>query len=104
MGGAAHGKSVVVYTLSHFGELEKYGLIERSCRGHNGVKSVQTALGKNKMPFTRICIGIGRPKSHDPKVVSSYILQKMTPKEKNILGESAHECMKIIRDITDGVI
>ena len=56
------------------------------------------------MPFTRICVGIGRPESRDPKDVSSYVLRKMTPKEKNIFGESAHECMKIIRDITDGVI
>jgi PTH1 family peptidyl-tRNA hydrolase len=84
--------------------LEKHGLIELSCRGHNGVKSVQTALGKNKMPFTRICVGIGRPESRDPKDVSSYVLRKMTSKEKNMLGESAHECMKIIRNITDGVI
>jgi len=84
--------------------VRKYGLIEHSRRGHNGVKSIQTALSKSKVPFTRICVGIGRPESRHPKDVSSYVLRKMNSKEKNILGKSAHDCMKIIRDITDGVI
>jgi len=40
--------------------------------GHNGLKSLKTGLGS--ADFARIRIGVGRPQSTDPEVVSAYVL------------------------------
>ena len=40
--------------------------------GHNGLKSVKQGLGSAE--FRRIRVGVGRPDSTDPEVVSSYVL------------------------------
>ncbi len=40
--------------------------------GHNGLKSVRQALGTTD--FWRVRIGIGRPDSTDPEIVSRYVL------------------------------
>ena len=41
-------------------------------RGHNGIKSIVTAFGHNE--FEKIKIGIGRPNSKNPEIVSNYVL------------------------------
>jgi PTH1 family peptidyl-tRNA hydrolase len=40
--------------------------------GHNGLKSLKRELGSGD--FTRVRVGVGRPDSTDPEVVSSYVL------------------------------
>jgi PTH1 family peptidyl-tRNA hydrolase len=40
--------------------------------GHNGLKSIKRELGG--VEFTRVRVGVGRPKSTDPEIVSSYVL------------------------------
>ena len=40
--------------------------------GHNGLKSLSTALGGRD--FHRIRVGVGRPDSADPEIVSGYVL------------------------------
>jgi PTH1 family peptidyl-tRNA hydrolase len=40
--------------------------------GHNGLKSVKTGLGT--ADFTRIRVGVGRPDSTDPEIVSKWVL------------------------------
>lgn len=40
--------------------------------GHNGLKSLKRELGGAE--FMRIRVGVGRPSSTDPEVVSSYVL------------------------------
>lgn len=40
--------------------------------GHNGLKSVRQALGT--ADFRRVRVGIGRPDSTDPEIVSRYVL------------------------------
>jgi PTH1 family peptidyl-tRNA hydrolase len=40
--------------------------------GHNGLKSVARELGGTG--FTRVRVGVGRPESSDPEVVSAYVL------------------------------
>jgi PTH1 family peptidyl-tRNA hydrolase len=52
-----------------------------SAKGHNGLKSIQAHLGKD-VSWSRIGIGIGRPSSRDPEVVSAYVLGKMSPQER----------------------
>jgi PTH1 family peptidyl-tRNA hydrolase len=42
--------------------------------GHNGLKSVQAALGT--ADFQRIRIGVGRPPTTDPDLVAAYVLGK----------------------------
>jgi peptidyl-tRNA hydrolase, PTH1 family len=40
--------------------------------GHNGLKSLKRELGSPD--FMRVRVGVGRPKSTDPEVVSAYVL------------------------------
>ena len=40
--------------------------------GHNGLKSVRDGLGS--ADFRRVRVGVGRPDSTDPEIVSSYVL------------------------------
>ena len=42
--------------------------------GHNGLKSLKRELGAPD--FWRIRIGVGRPDSTDPEIVSAYVLGK----------------------------
>lgn len=45
-------------------------------KGHNGLKSMLTK------DYTRIGVGIGRPSSRDPEIVSAYVLRKMQGHER----------------------
>jgi PTH1 family peptidyl-tRNA hydrolase len=40
--------------------------------GHNGLKSLARALGGTE--FTRVRVGVGRPSSTDPEIVSAHVL------------------------------
>ncbi len=40
--------------------------------GHNGLRSIQKELGTNE--FRRVRVGVGRPDSTDPEVVSNWVL------------------------------
>jgi PTH1 family peptidyl-tRNA hydrolase len=40
--------------------------------GHNGLKSLKQGLGSAE--FARVRVGVGRPDSTDPEIVSSYVL------------------------------
>jgi peptidyl-tRNA hydrolase, PTH1 family len=40
--------------------------------GHNGLKSLKRELGSAE--FMRVRVGVGRPNSTDPEIVSSYVL------------------------------
>jgi PTH1 family peptidyl-tRNA hydrolase len=42
--------------------------------GHNGLKSLKSGLGSPD--FWRVRVGVGRPDSTDPEIVSSYVLGK----------------------------
>ena len=44
--------------------------------GHNGLKSLRRELGS--ADFMRIRLGVGRPPSSDPEVVSAYVLGRFT--------------------------
>lgn len=42
--------------------------------GHNGLKSLKQGFGDAE--FWRVRVGVGRPSSSDPEVVSSYVLSR----------------------------
>lgn len=71
-----------------------------SLKGHNGLKSIQQALGGQS--FVRIGIGIGRPESRDPDTVSQYVLRKMTRGEQSAVDRTAPDVLEALREIAEG--
>jgi PTH1 family peptidyl-tRNA hydrolase len=70
-----------------------------SARGHNGLKSCQQQLGGVK--WWRVGVGIGRPESRDPNVVSRYVLGKMRAEERSGLERAAPGVVDALRAIAD---
>lgn len=50
--------------------------------GHNGLKSLKRELGEPT--FGRVRIGVGRPNSTDPEIVSGYVLGKWRQPEHEV--------------------
>ena len=57
--------------------------------GHNGLKSLKRGLGSDE--FTRVRVGVGRPDTTDPEIVSAYVLGRFSEDQNdvNALIESA---------------
>jgi peptidyl-tRNA hydrolase, PTH1 family len=74
------------YVIMHADLDTKIGKIKMktggSSRGHNGIKSCIEKIGNT---FTRIRIGISRPKSRDSNIVSGYVLGKFNLEELTII-------------------
>ncbi|KAJ4402760.1 hypothetical protein N0V91_006981 [Didymella pomorum] len=70
-----------------------------SARGHNGLKSCQQQLGGVK--WWRVGVGIGRPESRDPNVVSRYVLGKMQERERSGLERAAPGVVDALRMIAE---
>jgi PTH1 family peptidyl-tRNA hydrolase len=67
--------------------------------GHNGLKSVRDGLGS--ADFTRVRIGVGRPDSTDPNVVSAYVLGRFRePREEveQVIAAAADAAEELIRE------
>lgn len=71
-----------------------------SARGHNGLKSCQANLSGVK--WWRIGVGIGRPESRDPDVVSRYVLRKMSPAEARAMEKASSGVVHALRMIGEG--
>jgi peptidyl-tRNA hydrolase, PTH1 family len=70
--------------------------------GHNGLKSLKRELGGAE--FMRVRVGIGRPASTDPEIVSSYVLGRFRepPAEVDELIERACEAVEgVVLNETD---
>ena len=52
--------------------------------GHNGLRSV--AAGVGGPDFWRLRIGVGRPDSTDPEIVSSYVLGRFAEPDNEVAG------------------
>jgi PTH1 family peptidyl-tRNA hydrolase len=52
--------------------------------GHNGLKSLKRELGSPD--FHRIRVGVGRPDSTDPEIVSSHVLGRFTEGREEVAG------------------
>lgn len=57
--------------------------------GHNGLKSLKRGLGS--ADFTRVRVGVGRPDSTDPEIVSRHVLGRFSEAEQDVraLAETA---------------
>lgn len=71
-----------------------------SAKGHNGIKSCQQQLGS--MKWWRVGVGIGRPESRDPQVVSRYVLGKMSGGQRKALEGSALAVFEALEAIASG--
>jgi PTH1 family peptidyl-tRNA hydrolase len=62
--------------------------------GHNGLKSVKEGLGS--ADFRRVRVGVGRPDSTDPEIVSAYVLGRFREGEAEVreLVEGAAEALE----------
>lgn len=62
--------------------------------GHNGLKSIKRELGG--VDFMRVRVGVGRPKSTDPEIVSSYVLGRFreSPDELGALIDDACQAVE----------
>ena len=59
--------------------------------GHNGLKSLKRGLGSPD--FRRIRVGVGRPDTTDPEIVSAYVLGRFSESKDQVraLVEAAAE-------------
>jgi peptidyl-tRNA hydrolase, PTH1 family len=65
--------------------------------GHNGLKAVREGLGSPD--FRRIRVGVGRPDTTDPEIVSAHVLGRFTePKEevRNLVESAADELDRLV--------
>jgi aminoacyl-tRNA hydrolase len=62
--------------------------------GHNGLKSIKRELGG--ADFMRVRVGVGRPKSTDPEIVSAYVLGRFrqSPEEVSDLVDRACQAVE----------
>ena len=68
--------------------------------GHNGLKSVRDGLGSND--FWRVRVGVGRPDTTDPEIVSAHVLGRFAePREevRDLVLETARETERLIEEI-----
>jgi peptidyl-tRNA hydrolase, PTH1 family len=61
--------------------------------GHNGLKSVKRGLGSGD--FVRVRVGVGRPESTDPEIVSRYVLGRF--------AEDAGEVRELVERAVDEI-
>jgi PTH1 family peptidyl-tRNA hydrolase len=70
--------------------------------GHNGLRSLNEGLGGSD--FWRVRVGVGRPDSSDPEVVSAYVLSRFEqdPSEVRALIErAADEAERLVRSLDE---
>jgi PTH1 family peptidyl-tRNA hydrolase len=63
--------------------------------GHNGLKSLKRELGSPD--FMRVRVGIDRPKSTDPEVVSAYVLGRFRESADEVGGLIDRACEAVER-------
>lgn len=65
--------------------------------GHNGLKSVKRELGGGD--FTRVRVGVGRPDSTDPEIVSAWVLGRFREGEQavgELVERAAEEVERLV--------
>jgi PTH1 family peptidyl-tRNA hydrolase len=71
--------------------------------GHNGLKSLKRGLGS--ADFWRIRVGVGRPDSTDPEVVSAYVLGRFREPRTEVealVGRAAEEAERLVERLASG--
>jgi PTH1 family peptidyl-tRNA hydrolase len=67
--------------------------------GHNGLKSLKAGFGSPD--FARVRIGIGRPDTTDPEIVSAYVLGRWRQPEAEV-RELVDRAADAVERIVDG--
>jgi PTH1 family peptidyl-tRNA hydrolase len=65
--------------------------------GHNGLKSLRRELGGGD--FVRVRVGVGRPASSDPEIVSAYVLSRFREdpaKVRELVERAADRVQRIV--------
>jgi peptidyl-tRNA hydrolase, PTH1 family len=71
--------------------------------GHNGLKSLKRGFGDAE--FWRVRVGVGRPDSTDPEIVSGYVLGRFSePKVEveELISSAAEETERLVERIASG--
>jgi PTH1 family peptidyl-tRNA hydrolase len=79
-----------------FGRIESR--IGGGLAGHNGLKSLKQGLGSGE--FRRVRVGVGRPDTTDPEIVSAHVLGKFSePKAdvQDLVESAASEVERLVR-------
>jgi peptidyl-tRNA hydrolase, PTH1 family len=61
--------------------------------GHNGLKSIKRELGSPD--FVRVRVGVGRPDSTDPEIVSAYVLGRFRESDAQVGDLLARACEQV---------
>ena len=101
--GALHvplARLVVVYDEIDlpFGEIRSK--LGGGVAGHNGMKSLKRGLGSGE--FWRVRVGVGRPDSTDPEVVSAWVLGRFTEPEDQVralIAAAADEAERLVDEL-----
>jgi len=65
--------------------------------GHNGMKSLRQGLGSGD--FWRVRVGVGRPDSTEPEIVSAWVLGRFSepqPEVRELISEAADEAERLV--------
>ena len=68
--------------------------------GHNGLKSLKSGFGSPD--FWRVRVGVGRPDSTDPEVVSSYVLGRFRESRDDVaalIGTAADAAERLVEEL-----
>jgi PTH1 family peptidyl-tRNA hydrolase len=68
--------------------------------GHNGLKSLKSGFGSPD--FWRVRVGVGRPDSTDPEVVSSYVLGRFRESRDDVaalIGNAAGAAERLVEEL-----
>ena len=71
--------------------------------GHNGLKALKEGLGS--AGFRRVRVGVGRPHSTDPEIVSAYVLGKFRESNeevRDLVEEAAGEVERVVSSPPSG--
>jgi peptidyl-tRNA hydrolase, PTH1 family len=67
--------------------------------GHNGLKSLRRELGSPD--FARVRVGVGRPESTDPEIVSAYVLGRFGESREMVAELIERACDEVERVLLD---
>jgi PTH1 family peptidyl-tRNA hydrolase len=70
--------------------------------GHNGLKSLKRGFGDAE--FWRVRVGVGRPDSTDPDVVSSYVLSRFREPRAEVealIESAARETERLVEQLDE---
>jgi peptidyl-tRNA hydrolase, PTH1 family len=68
--------------------------------GHNGLKSLKRGLGDPE--FWRVRVGVGRPDSTDPEIVSAYVLGRFRERQdevETLVAHAADEAERLVEQL-----